>query len=456
MKKDVLLISSPRLGLNFPRGLVQIAGFLQENGCSVSVLPSAYALRDRESWTDNDLKDILTCAMQEAHPRVVGVSNLCSWDHPECLRILEICKEIDRTIVTVIGGAHVTFQDEVCLQQSPFVDVVARGEGEWTMRDLMSVLKAGRDLENVNGITFRHNGIIIRNPDRPLGDLRELSPLDFGILPSEFVKQARIHGVSNRGCAYRCTYCVESAFWKKKREHSVQTLLHEILTLKKDYGTYLAGFFESMIDTESRQFLELTTELMKYKVFLPPNFYIHARPDCITTATIDSMKKSGISQVNLGVESGSPTVRKRMGRFMSNDTITETCTRLRNKGIYVYTYWIIGHPGDNPQEAEISLNYLNYLHDNDLSDNSDIMMFLPYPGTRFFQDPEKHGVEILSLDWSKWNRFKEAPPSQLAAFAAEDIHSFYRRSQRRIKARRFAIKLSVGALTQERSETITG
>ncbi len=155
MTKDVLLISSPRLDSIFPRGLVQIAGFLQESGCSVFVLPSAHALRDKQSWTDNDLKDILACAMQEAQPRVVGVSNLYTWDHPECLRILEICKEIDKTIVTVIGGAHVTFQDEVCLQQSPFVDVVARGEGEWTLRDLMSVLKDGKNLGNVKGITFR-------------------------------------------------------------------------------------------------------------------------------------------------------------------------------------------------------------------------------------------------------------------------------------------------------------
>ncbi len=60
--------------------------------------------------------------------------------------------------------------------------------------------------------------------------------------PSEFVKEARIHGVSNRGFAYRCAYCVESVFWKRKREHPVQTLLHEILTLIVKPETILEWF----------------------------------------------------------------------------------------------------------------------------------------------------------------------------------------------------------------------
>ncbi len=430
MTKDCLLISSPRLGRNFPRGLMQIASFLQGHGCSVSVLPLAYALEYKQSWTDGDLKDILACAMKEAQPRMVAVSNLYTFDHPDCLRILEICRQLDERILTVIGGPHVTFLDELCLQ-SPFVDVVARGEGEWTMLDLMSVLKDGRDFGNVQGITFRHHGETIRNPDRPLGDLSELPPLDFGMLPAEFIKEAGIHGVSNRGCAYRCAYCVESVFWKRKRQHPVQQLLHEIITLKQDYGTYLLGFFESMIDTESGQFLELTTELRKHKASLPPHFYIHARADCLTESTIDAMGKSGISQVSLGVESGSPTVRKRMNRHMPNEVITETCARLRRKNIDVHTYWIIGHPGDNPAEAEVSLKYLDYLYEKDLSTSSGCMMFLPYPGTRFFREPEQHGVEILSLDWPKWDRHGEMPPTQLTEFTAADIHSFYKRFRQR-------------------------
>jgi anaerobic magnesium-protoporphyrin IX monomethyl ester cyclase len=391
----------------------------------------AHALEGRDEWDESDVDDILASVIKETQPRVVGVSNLYTFDHPDCLRILESCKKIDESIVTVIGGPHVTFQDEICLRQSPYVDVVVRGEGEWTMLDLVSALKTGRDLESVEGITFRRNGALARNPDRPLGDLSELAPIDFGLLPAEFVKKANIHGVSNRGCAYRCTYCVESAFWKRKREHTVQSLLHEIMTLKKEYGTFLKGFFESMIDTESLQFLELTTELMKHKVALPPRFYIHARPDCITTAAIDALEKSGISKVNLGVESGSPTVRKKMGRPMSNDVITDTCTRLRRKNIEAHTYWIIGHPGDNPQESELSLTYLDELYKKDLTTSSDCMMFLPYPGTRFFESPQKHGVEISSMDWAGWNRFHAVPPAYLTAFSAEEIHTSYKRFRRR-------------------------
>ncbi len=433
MTKDILLISSPQEDHIFPRGLMQIACFLQESGCSVSVLPSSHALGYKRTWTDSDLKDILESAIRESEPRVVGVSNLFTVNHPQCLRILEICKNYDKKLVTVIGGPHVTFLDRVCLQQSPFVDVVVRGEGEWTMLALMSALKDGRDLGSVKGITFRHNGRIIRSPDRPLGNLNTLPPIDFGMLPSRFVKEARIFGISNRGCRYRCSYCVESIFWGKKRDFPVEWLLHEIMTLEKDYGVHPEGFLESMIDTESNQFFRLTTELIKHKVSLPPNFYIQVRPDCITEPVIDAIKKVGISNVHLGIESGSPTVRKRMGRLMSNKTMTEACAKLRRKNIYPHTYWIIGHPGDNPQEAEVSLTYLDYLYKNDITRSSDCMVFLPYPGTRFFKEPEKYGVEITSLEWAKWGRCPEMPPSHLTTFAAEDIMSFFNRYRQRAR-----------------------
>ena len=54
------------------------------------------------------------------------------------------------------------------------------------------------------------------------------------------------------------------------------------------------------------------------------------------------------------------------------------------------------------------------------------MIFQPYPGTCFYTDPEKYGVEILETDWDRWNRFNSYPVSQLKDFRADDIYKAWK------------------------------
>ena len=48
-------------------------------------------------------------------------------------------------------------------------------------------------------------------------------------------------------------------------------------------------------------------------------------------------------------------------------------------------------------------------------------MFTPYPGTPFFSQPEKHGVQILTTDWSRWRR-SDRPVCELTDFSAGEIY----------------------------------
>ncbi len=150
------------------------------------------------------------------------------------------------------------------------------------------------------------------------------------------------------------------------------------------------------------------------------------RPDCLTESAIDAMTKAGVLNVCLGVESGSPAVQKQMGRFMTKETIIESFEKLWKRNMNIHAYWIVGHPGDSPVEAQVSINFLRDLYYKSSYFTSTFMMFLPYPGTRFFNNPEKHGVEILSLDWTKWDRKGHVPPSQLTTFSADEIFQNYK------------------------------
>lgn len=433
MHKFCLLLSSPRFSHHFPRGILEMAGFLGKNGCPTEVLPLGYFLDHAsasQSLTPEHealIEDILRDTLRKTRASVVGISNPFTMDASLCLKVLEICKRIDGRVVTVIGGPHVTFRDSECLS-SPFIDVVVRGEGEWSMLKLLSALKDGADLTQVAGITFRQAGTIIRTPDRPLGNLADLPPLDFDLLPADFIRDAQIYGISNRGCAYRCNYCVESAFWRKKRNYPVKRLVDEMEVLDARFGNKIMGFFESMLDSNSHHFFELCDEIVNRGITLSEKFNFHVRPDSVSVERIAAVRRAGMNWASMGVESVSPKVLTMMNRAnLTRERIIDACRILRNNDMHVHTYWIVGHPGDTPEESEDSFKFLTYLIENDLCQTAEAMIFQPYPGTCFFENPEKYGVEILEPDWSRWNRFDSRPISQLTDFPADEIHAAWYR-----------------------------
>ncbi len=280
MKKSCLLISPPDIGHDLPRGLLELASFLEASGISCEILLLSHELDYQriggvfgpiDEWQTELL---LREALRRTQPSVVGVSNQHAPNYPDCFTILELCKRIDPSLVTVMGGPHVTFLDAEAAAD-PSVDVVVRGEGEWTLRDLIAAVEAGRDLASVQGITFQRDGQIIRTLDQPLGDLNDLPPVNFGLFPEAFVKKAAIYGTLSRGCSFPCSFCAESIFWKKRRRHPVQRLIDEMLVLRQDYHRSMDAIEGSMIAIGSRQSLELCAELVANKFELPPDFYTY-------------------------------------------------------------------------------------------------------------------------------------------------------------------------------------
>ncbi len=387
MKKFCLLLASPRFPHHFPRGILEMAGFLEKNGCPTALLPLGYHLggidlsEGLSPEQDALVEGLLRDALKETGASVVGISNSFSPDYPVCVKVLELCKRIDGRLVTVIGGPHVTFQDAEALL-SPFVDVVVRGEGEWSMFELLCALKKGSDLAAIAGITLRLDGRIVRNPDRELGDLSEIPPIDFDLLPFNLVHTAQIYGISTRGCAYRCRYCVESAFWRKKRNYPVKRLVDEMEVLDRRFGNKVLGFFESMLDADSTQLFQLCDEIVSRGMRLAEQFVFHVRPDSVTQERIAAVRRAGMNWASMGVESASPRVLKMMNRRnLTRDLIIESCRILRAQGVHVHTYWIVGHPGDTREESEDSFAFLRYLIENELCQTAEAMIFQPYPGT---------------------------------------------------------------------------
>jgi len=298
------------------------------------------------------------------------------------------------------------------------------------MIELVSAIRERRDLQNVNGITLKIDGKIVRTPDRPLGNLNKLPPANFDLLPSDFVRGSSIYGMLNRGCIYRCTYCVERAFWGEMRSFPVERVVEEMKTLECSYETQMTALDESTLFIGSKQLLELCSVIDSEGISLASDFYVMSRVDTITNEGIVALQKANIKAVWVGLESASEKVRSKMNKTITMDQIMAGCEKMRDAGFEIGSFWIIGHPGDNPREAEHSIDTLQTMLAKGLTTYMDIALFVPYPGTVFFSHPRGHGVQILTYDWAKWRRFTFEPVCQLDDFSAEEMLAAFARGFR--------------------------
>ena len=431
-ERPFLLVVPPAHGSHgpvFPRGATSIASFLRAHGLPAEVLPLGHLVNDfaGRSQALAASRAALADALQVLRPRAVGLSIPFSYLYPRALELAEMVRELAPGTPILAGGAHVTFQDQACLADSPHIDVVVRGEGEWTALDLLAALEQGRDLGGVLGITWRTpDGSILSNPNRPMGDIDALPPVDFGLLPDDFCRRMEVAAITSRGCAYRCRFCHERGFWRGQvRAHSPERIIDEGDRLATVYDNAFRGVDDSMLDMRTPYFHRLV-ELLGQRDWLRPSFGFLTRLDTIVPEGLEAMVRNRIRVMSVGAESGSQAVLDAMGKDLKVETMLSALAMTRDAGVGVNGFFIVGHPGDNPERAAESRGFIDGLFEQRMVQWIDLSIFTPYPGTPFFKNPAHYGVEILSQDWSLWRR-SNRPIAQLEGYSASAIYLDYLR-----------------------------
>ncbi len=418
---------------DFPRGALSLATFLEHHGQQTIVVPLDYFSRPAETqeMIDVHLAAVVRSVVDDVKPRAVGISVPYTMLYPVATRIAAWCKSIAPALSIGLGGPHVTSLDLECFSDSAHIDWVVRGEGEWTLMEVLARIDERRDLAGVAGVTWRDDaGGVHRNPMRPMGSIDQLPPLDYRLLPEQFVRTMAVSVVASRGCAFKCTYCHEAKFWGQDvRRFPPERVVDEIRTLADGWGNHAVGLEDSMFEMGTSYFLELMHRLESLPVH--PQFYLLSRVDSVHEDGFAAMHKAGIRNLVLGVESASPRVLKKMGKRIRPEQATRALRRAAGSGLTIGTFWIVGHPGDSPTESEKTLAAIDQYFSEGIMHSTEIALFVPYPGTAIFDHPEQFGVEILTREWEKWARFRTAPVSQLVDFSREQIQEAWARTSAR-------------------------
>jgi radical SAM superfamily enzyme YgiQ (UPF0313 family) len=267
-------------------------------------------------------------------------------------------KHFDTDTVTTFGRVLVN-QD--------LLDYYVIGEGDVALPEFLKGNINCLGINSANQPETRHPQIDDLS-NIPVPSYRKIAIRDY----HSPIKAPVINITGSRGCVRRCSFCDIGHYWKKYRFRSGKSVAEEILKHWRDTGALDFFFTDSLINGSMKAFQELQTALIEYmqqypelkKLSYSGQFIIRPRashPEHMYAA----MKQSGCNHLQVGIESGSETVRNHIGKKFSNEDIDyhfEMCEKYQIRNSLLM---MVGYPtetlDDFAQSVQLLKRYQKYL-----------------------------------------------------------------------------------------------
>lgn len=348
-------------------------------------------------FTINDKLDQIMTRLYRSQPDVLCFSTYI-WNIEEILSLCQDFKKVSPQCLIILGGPEVSYDSTRILEEHPSIDYIVRGEGEISLRELLGQVFAGKDLDKVKGITYRYQGQIRENPDRPL--ITEL-----GSLPSPFgrdftpYKDRVVYYESSRGCPFNCSYCLSSTArgvrffpMERVREELKHLLKYELREIKLVDRTFNCN--------EKR-----AQEIMQFIVEQGSSTKVHLEicADIMSDKFIEFLGQlpPDIFNFEIGIQSTCPEALQAVHRVSHWETLRKNILQLRSfNNIHLHLDLIAGLPYESYTRFRDSFNNVFNLQPHMLQ-----LGFLKV----------LKGSEIYRQRYEHEYRFQACPPYQVLA-----------------------------------------
>ena len=395
-------------------GLLQLAAYLEREGIDVRIL-DATALPN--PWRD------LETSVSTSKADVIGITCSATCLSPEALQTIHLCRKISPDSIIVAGGGHFTLMAEPILQEMKELDYIILGEGEAAFTQLLHNLSRGSDGQGVKGIAYLEDGEAVLNGRQlPISNLDALPLPAYHLIDMESEAYywhgmgRRAFGLStSRGCGDRCAYCSETKFWEGVwRGRSGKKVAEEISYLHNQYGKSLFVFNENTFNWSRRRVEEFLEELGKSGLRI--HFWFQSRIKDILRDEdlIPEMKRLGLYEVMLGIESIQPDVLHRYGKQQSSEIAQKAIDILRRNKIMVMANIMFGDWNDSEESIKEAFQFVK-----GQSDFLVLCLTTPLPGTKYFEEAERLG-RIIERDFGKYDFMH--PIMDTKFLSAEEVH----------------------------------
>ncbi len=312
------------------------------------------------------------------------------------LKLATRMKEANPNLKICFVGPHVTVRPAEALNDCPAIDFVVRREFDYAVTEFAN----GLPLEKILGISYRKNGQVMHNIDRPaVADLDALPDvvdvykrdLDVTRYNVPFLEYPYVALYTTRGCPAQCTFCLwpQTHSGHPWRKRSTDAVAREMAKAKEYWPNVKEFFFDDdTFNIQKARTIELCSKLKPLKL----TWSCTSR---VTTdfETLKAQKESGCRLLIVGFESGDPQILKNVKKGATVERARQFVKDCKKLGLRVHADFILGLPGETKETIRRTINFAKELN----TETVQVSVAHAYPGTEFFEFAEKNGF-ISNMD----------------------------------------------------------
>lgn len=410
----------------YPMGLLYIASMLEaRHQVSIIDAPAEGWQNVHKISVNGELKwhgglefEQIANKIKENNIKLVAITVPFSISYWSAKKVAAAIKSIDKNIITVLGGHHVTVRPQEVLVNKD-VDFIVIGEGEYAMLELIDALenKDSAKLEAIEGVGFKKNGEPVINSCRKL--IRDLDVLPFParhllflenyysaveagesyrgnyILPGK--KWATV--ITSRGCPFECVFCaINLTMGRKWRPRSAENVVKEIEELADKYNIGHLTIEDDNMTLDIRRAKQICDMIIQRNLAITWSMPNGVRADALDEELIEKMKAAGCTEVFVAPESGDQNVVNNIiKKKMDLKKVEEAVILFHKYGIAVNVNFVIGCIGETKENIKQSINFarrLMQLGANGIGAN----IAMPYYGTELYRQAEEKGFLLDMLN----------------------------------------------------------
>lgn len=338
--------------------------------------------------------------------------------------INELKEKADWKLEIVLIGDHVTALPEESLQNSKADYVLAGGDYDFGVLNLVKFLQGKGELEPG---WYSRDGSSGEKQDYHLHDLSILPMIDrkltrwelYAYKNGNFKYTPGTYMMSGRDCWWgKCSFCSWTTFFPGNnfRTRSAKLALDEVghlidLGVKEimedsgslPVGEWLTEFCQGMIDRGYNK-----------KVTMSCNMRINGID---SPAVWQLMKRAGFRFVLFGLESANQATLDKINKGLKVEEIEPGLLMCKQAGLEPHITAMIGYPWESYEDAKRTVDLAKKLFQKGLVNTLQATVLIPYPGTPLYKYCQENGL----LNFTDYDRFDQREQVMKCSLTTEQV-----------------------------------